>query len=155
MARGKHKIRRGRLAERGTVSISGCAAAVGAAGLIFFTAVLLLSIRTASGIADILIFSGFDALSLLLLLSANWRIDFDSNGFTHRNLLRISRRYSWSDVTKIRLLRSGTETDTLICAGRRHILVDSFALGRHPFLRLLRIRCPKQYERALHRSRKA
>lgn len=56
-------------------------------------------------------------------------ITYDEEGFTHRNLFRKQRHYTYAEVTGIRGSR-----DTRIYLGDRSVLVDELAEGRWNFL---------------------
>jgi len=53
-------------------------------------------------------FGIFALAGLILLLTINWQIQYDETGFTYRNLFRMSRHYSYSDVDSVRNLMGDT-----------------------------------------------
>lgn len=143
MAR-KRKVKRLRqsyLAERGELTLGACVPCCGAVTLPLFAVLTGIGIAGGEDWPLCAVGGVLAALSVLMLMTLNWKITFDSNGFTHRSLLRKTRRYTWSDVTKIKQHRTPDGYDTVICCGKRRILVDAWALNRQPFLRLLRLRC--------------
>lgn len=126
--------------SRGTVSMSACLPMLGVAELPLFGGMLIYSIVTNDGLAAYTVYGALTAIGVLLILSVNWKIEFDDNGFTYRTILRRSRRYRWCDITKI----CGTD-DIFIFVGKRILTVDAAALNRRPFLRMLRLHARHAY----------
>lgn len=138
MARKKCKVRKSR--SRGTVSLSGCLPLLGVAVLPLFAGMLIYSAAEKSGWVAYAVYGIFTAMSILLILSFNWKIDFDDNGFTYRNIFRISQRYRYSEITHI-----CGKGDLFIFVGRRILTVDNMALNRRSFQRMLHLHARQAY----------
>ncbi len=106
---------------------------VGILTLPFFVFLLIMGLCESGGLA---IVSG--ALSLLslaiIIASVNWRIIFDAAGFTYRNFFRISRHYSYNDVTAIRF-----DKTAIVYIGKKKISVEESYDNRVAFLHSLKI----------------
>lgn len=102
----------------GTVRMPLPYSVISVIGILFFSVMLIFSAQEEPLIACI---AGFFLLFMLWLLAAslNFRIDFDANGFTHRNYFRRSRRYSYQDVTAIRFNRT-----TIVYVGKKKISIE-------------------------------
>lgn len=123
----KHHPRR-KQPEIGTVTISAIIPFLGALGLILFLIPTIISLVKASwGLAAI--FGVFDLFGIAMLLTANWRIEYNSFSFTHRNCFRVSRRYTYDQITAIH--RDG---DSTIRIGRKRIHIDFMADNGKKFL---------------------
>ena len=77
----------------------------------------------------------------MLLLSAGlfmyfllWRIKFDDNQFTYRNMFMYSRTYKYTEITNVKRDRE----DTIIHINRKRIRVPIESAGATPFLRIVR-----------------
>ncbi len=102
-------------------------------GIPFFTVMLVFSAQTEPLIACI---AGFFLLFMLWMLAAslNFRIDFDAEGFTHRNFLRRSHRYSYRDVTEIRFSKT-----MIVRVGKRKISVEEDFSESNTFRHALKV----------------
>ena len=92
--------------------------------------VLLLTLSLKEAVLWEIILSGlFLLISFYLLLRRNWKITYDAEGFSYRNIFGITRNYKYCQITKIR-----PEESNLIHIGRKKILIDNTADGRTRFL---------------------
>ena len=82
-----------------------------------------------------IIFLGFFCLFgvFIMLGYFNCRIYYDDDGFTHRNIIGIKKRYDYADVSGIRK----SEKQTYVFVGKKKILVDAFAVGGHDFIKFI------------------
>ena len=55
-----------------------------------------------AGIATCIVFGVFVVLGVILVLTVNQRVDYTDKDFTYRDMLRITHRYEYSQVKKIR-----------------------------------------------------
>ncbi|MBE6876934.1 MAG: hypothetical protein E7496_09520 [Ruminococcus sp.] len=122
---------------RGELSMPWIAPAVGGLSLLFCLVMMILSIRDKQ-FSLIIIFSLFAMLGVFLILTVNWKITYDSNGFTYRNYLRQSKYYRYSEITKI--YRDKT---SCIYIGRKKIKIDSMVAGDYLFLTHLELHTPQ------------
>ena len=118
--RQKHKYK-----LKGTVTISPIAFLIGLIGLPFFAFLFVMGLKE-SDLWTRCIFGSFLLMDIYLILSVNWKIDYDSNGFTYRNIFRISRYYRYSDITRIYI-----DKDSWIEINGKKIRIDNMADGRH------------------------
>ncbi len=106
---------------------------VGVIGCLAFGALLVFCPK--DDLPLLLAAGGLFLLSLTILIAAlNIRIDFDSNGFTHRNFFRRSRHYSYKDVTAVRFGKS-----TVVYMGKRKCTVEEDYVHRKDFNHALSI----------------
>lgn len=106
---------------------------VGILTLPFFVFLLIMGLRESGGLA--IVAGAFSLLSLaIIIVSVNWRITFDPVGFTHRNFFRISRHYSYDDVTAIRF-----DKTAIVYIGKKKISVEESYDNRSAFLHSLKI----------------
>ncbi len=113
---------------------------LGLVGSVPWIAISIIVIIIKESIWFILFFAAFSFLGIfLLLMYINWRIYFDDEGFTVKNIFGFQRRYSYSDVTAIRETRDGT----YIYMGKRHTSVGHFDAGGENFLNAVRTQYKK------------
>ena len=55
-----------------------------------------------AGMAACIVFGVFVVLGVILVLTVNQRVDYTDKDFTYRDMLRITHRYEYSQVKKIR-----------------------------------------------------
>lgn len=134
---GTEHLSRGRV----THSIEGLI--VGVLGLPVFAVLLGVSLWADGGILAGIVFGLLSLACVVLILSVvNWRIDFDEQGFTFRDLLRISHSYRYADITRI---SEGRET--MITVGWRRIILDREAWHGAAFLNQAKLRAPQAKRR--------
>lgn len=82
-----------------------------------------------------IIFLGFFCLFgfFIMLGYFNCRIYYDDDGFTHKNIIGIKKRYDYADVSGIRK----SEKQTYVFVGKKKILVDAFAVGGRDFIKFI------------------
>lgn len=115
----------------GTVLISPVVPIIGVIFLLIFGIILLISLCTGAGTGVCIILGIFCIMSLLMILTANQKIEYSQEGFTYRDIIRITHKYDYSQVKKIRY-----STDVTIYAGHRIILIDSMADNGRKFARI-------------------
>lgn len=115
----------------GSVTLSPIIAVVGAVCLLFFLALLIISAATGERGGTLVICGIFCLLGFFMVLTVNWRIDYTPEGFVYRDMLRISHRYSYSQIKRIRY-----SNDMILFLERRIILVDSMAENGGKFVRI-------------------
>lgn len=131
MAQGKKRNPRKRHIQTGTVTISIIAPMIGGIGLILFMIPTILCLIQAEwGTAAV--FGAFDLLCIALLLTVNWRIDYNHEGFTYRNYFRISRHYTYDQITAVR-----RDKDSVIRIGHKRIRIDQMADHGEQFLNVV------------------
>lgn len=107
---------------------------IGILTLPFFVFLLIMGLHESGGLA--IVAGALSLLSLaIIIVSVNWRIDFDPVSFTYRNFFRISRHYFYDDVTAIRF-----DKTTIIYIGKKKISVEELYDNRAAFLHSLKIR---------------
>ena len=72
-----------------------------------------------AGMATCILFGVFAVLGVILVLTVNQRVDYTDKDFTYRDMLRITHRYEYSQVKKIRY-----GGNLIITVGKRLILID-------------------------------
>lgn len=115
----------------GIVTLSPLIAVVGAVCLLFFLALLIISAVLGERGGTLVICGIFCLLGVFMVLTLNWRIDYTPAGFVYRDMLRISHRYSYSQIKRIRY-----SNDVILFVGRRIILIDSMAENGGKFVRI-------------------
>ena len=80
-----------------------------------------------AGMATCILFGVFAVLGVILVLTVNQRVDYTDKDFTYRDMLRITHRYEYSQVKKIRY-----GGNLIITVGKRLILIDEIELALHP-----------------------
>lgn len=75
-----------------------------------------------AGMATCILFGVFAVLGVILVLTVNQRVDYTDKDFTYRDMLRITHRYEYSQVKKIRY-----GGNLIITVGKRLILIDENA----------------------------
>ena len=115
----------------GAVVMSPIVPFIGIILFIIFLILLIISLAYSAGklLTSVCIF--FCLISIFMILTINQRIDYTPEGFVYRDMLRISHKYSYSQVTKIRYSK-----DVLIYVGYRIILIDSMASNGKKFARI-------------------
>ena len=120
----KNRYKKQKYKLKGTVTISPEAFLIGLIGLPFFIFLLVMSLKESIWMIGLSVC--FVLMDIFLILTINWKITYDSNGFTYRNIFRISKYYHYSEVTKIYIDR-----DSYIAIGRKKIHIESMADGKH------------------------
>ena len=69
----------------------------------------------------------------LLMYFLHWRIKFNDNQFTYRNMFMYSSTYKYTEITDVRKDRG----DTIIHIKRKRIRVPIESAGATPFLRIV------------------
>ncbi len=106
---------------------------VGIVTLPFFVFLLIMGLRESGGLA--IVAGALSLLSLaIIIVSVNWRIDFNPVGFTYRNFFRISRHYSYDEVTAIRF-----DKTAIVYIGKKKISVEESYDNRSAFLHSLKM----------------
>ncbi len=108
---------------------------------------LILSVKDAV-LWEIVLSGAFLLISCYLLLRRNWKITYDAEGFSYRNIFGITTKYQYSQITGI-----DAENSNLICIGRKRILIDSTADGRTRFLTQAEYRMKQDGQPAVKRTR--
>ena len=117
-------------AKKNTVRLPRIYTIIGLICLGLFLFFTILAFRTAAGGTGFF-FLGLCLISgLLVLAGCNSGVRYDINGFTARNFLGFSRRYTYGELTGIR----GKTKDITLFAGSRRIRLDSMMTGREEFL---------------------
>ncbi len=106
---------------------------VGILTLPFFVFLLIMGLRESIGLA--IPGGALTLLSLSIIIAAvNWRVTFDTTGFTYRNFFRISRHYSYDDVTAIHF-----DNTAIVYVGKKKISVEESYDNRDAFLHSLKM----------------
>lgn len=80
----------------------------------------------------ILIFSIMIIMCLIMIISCiNWKIEFEDEVFRYRTTIRHTILFKYSDITKIKRLKSGS---VLLKANNRWLIIDQYAVGKEEFL---------------------
>ncbi len=82
-------------------------------------------------------------MQILILWYVNCRIEYDDDGFVHKDLFGVRRHYGYADVTGIKV----NDHESFVCLGRRRVMVDEIAVDGGKFLLFVE----KRY-RATHRG---
>mgnify|MGYP001528605419 FL=1 len=85
-----------------------------------------------AGMATCILFGVFAVLGVILVLTVNQRVDYTDKDFTYRDMLRITHRYEYSQVKKIRY-----GGNLIITVGKRLILIDENAFNIDGFAKEL------------------
>ena len=85
-----------------------------------------------AGMAACIVFGVFVVLGVILVLTVNQRVDYTDKDFTYRDMLRITHRYEYSQVKKIRY-----GENLIITVGKRLILIDENAFNIDGFAKEL------------------
>ena len=134
--------------EENTFRMTRAPMFVGVVTGIFFAVLLMGVAFSDAGAGTYLAIAVFSLLSLALISSFfTFHIDYDKDGFTHRNALGIKRRYRYTDVTGI----SDGDRDITLYADGHKIRIDEGAdiSKKYHFLAFVK----KQYRK--HNSGKA
>ena len=126
----KHKIK-DKIHYRAVINSRAVAVIGLVCALIFGVAVIAAAISNAGAFACI-IFGIFAMLGVMLILTVNQRVDYTDNGFTYRDMLRLTHRYEYSQVKKIRY-----GGDLIVTVGKRLILIDENAFNIDGFAKEL------------------
>ncbi len=118
-----HRQKKKKYIEKGTVTNTAWIA--GMLTLPFFLLLMILCKELSFRLLMVV----FVLLSCYLILTINWKIDYDSNGFTYRNIFRKSVHYRYSEITRIR--KNITST---IYIGKKKIHIESSFSGDKNFL---------------------
>ena len=102
-------------------------AVIGLVCALFFGIVTVAAAISGAGMAACIVFGVFVVLGVILVLTVNQRVDYTDNDFTYRDMLRITHRYEYSQVKKIRY-----GENLIITVGKRLILIDEIELALHP-----------------------
>ncbi|MCM1578200.1 MAG: hypothetical protein NC078_05305 [Ruminococcus sp.] len=130
MSKKKSRHKQKESGRYGCVEMPITGAIAGGIGLLFFLPLLIISIVTKAGAGLTAIAAVFCFACVPLMLTVNQRIDYTAEGFVYRDMLRISHRYGYDKIKRIRISR-----DIYIFAGRRVILIDAMAEGGSKFAR--------------------
>ena len=128
--------------EENTFRMTRAPMFVGVVTGIFFAVLLMGVAFSDAGAGTYLAIAVFSLLSLALISSFfTFHIDYDKDGFTHRNALGIKRRYRYTDVTGI----SDGDRDITLYADGHKIRIDEGAdiSKKYHFLAFVR----KQYRK--------
>lgn len=112
----------------GTLTPSPYTMHVGICCLLASLLMLMLSIKPLNT-EQILLSLLFLIISCLLILRKNWKITYDTEGFSYRNSFGITKYYQYSQITRI-----NAQNSNLIYIGRKRILIDNTADGKQQFL---------------------
>lgn len=119
--------------KSGTVKLPVFYLIIGILTLPFFAFLCIMGLRESIGFA--IVGGVLTILSLAIItVSVNWRITFDPVGFTYRNFFRISRHYSYDEVTAIRF-----DKTAIIYIGKKIISIEELYDNRNAFLHSLKI----------------
>ncbi|MBQ8496191.1 MAG: hypothetical protein IJ489_01900 [Clostridia bacterium] len=133
------RIKKSEEEQKNTVRLMRLPIFIGVGTGIFMAVVLMLIAFFDVGAGVYIAFAVFSLLPLFLISSFfTFHIEYDKDGFTHRNALGIKRRYRYTDVTGI----SGGHGDITIYANGHHIRIDALA-DRHNFIAFVK----KQYRK--------
>lgn len=89
---------------------------------------------------------------LYSLVTLNWRIEYDQNGFTYRNLWRRKRRFSYSDITEI---KRGKSIIRMRAANKRLWMDATASLGIDGFFQeITRVQILEKYHSQIPKARK-
>ena len=106
---------------------------IGILTLPFFVFLCIMGLRESIGLAAV--GGTLSLLSLaIIIVSLNWRINFDASGFTYRNFFCISRHYTYDKVTAIRF-----DKTVIIHIGKKKISVEESYDNRSAFLHSLKL----------------
>lgn len=92
---------------------------------------LVLTIVNNAGFLCFVIFGTLFILSIGMILTVNQKIDYTPQEFIYRDILRISHKYNYAEVKKIRYSK-----DVWIRVRHRTILIDSMCTEGHKFARI-------------------
>ena len=123
--------------EHGKVSMPKYAAILGAICFVIFLIFTVIVFCTELSPWMTLLPIGLALVSALFIpLYINYRITYDNNGFTFRNLFRITHTFAYEDVTAIR----ENYYESFLYMGKHRISVDRYAVGGQEFLILVKQR---------------
>lgn len=123
----KHSYRKKHIQTR-SITISVLAPIIGGISLLFF-GVMTIICAVQKEWGTLTGFGIFDLLGLALILTVNWRIDYNHQGFTYWNYFRVSRSYTYDQITAIHQSK-----DTIIRIGHKRILIDQMADNGEKFI---------------------
>ena len=115
----------------GTVKMNALVPVIGTIGSLFFGIVLVLTILNNAGFLCYVIFGALFILSIGMILTINQKIDYTPQEFIYRDILRISHKYNYTEVKKIRYSK-----DVWLKVRHRTILIDSMCIEGHKFARI-------------------
>lgn len=107
-------------------------AVIGLVCTLFFGVVTVAAAISGAGVAVCIVFGVFAVLGVILVLTVNQRVDYTDKDFTYRDMLRITHRYEYSQVKKIRY-----GGNLIITVGKRLILIDENAFNIDGFAKEL------------------
>lgn len=107
-------------------------AVIGLVCALFFGIVTVAAAISGAGVAACIVFGVFVVLGVILVLTVNQRVDYTDKDFTYRDMLRITHRYEYSQVKKIRY-----GENLIITVGKRLILIDENAFNIDGFAKKL------------------
>lgn len=127
-------------AEKGKVYLPKFIAVLGIITSAVFLVPTVITAFTDESVWLTVIFLFFSLAGAAIIVAfINCRVEYDENGFTHKNFLGIKRKYSYDDVTHI---REDMHEDRIIAGGHK-IMIDEFAVGGAEFIGFVR----KQYRK--------
>lgn len=115
----------------GPVKMNVLVPVIGVIGFLFFGFMLTLTIVKSAGFLCYAIFGALLILSIGMILTLNQKIDYTPQEFIYRDMLRISHKYNYTEVKKIRYSK-----DVWIKVRHRTILIDSMCSEGRKFARI-------------------
>lgn len=115
----------------GVVRMSLLVPVIGGVAFTAFAVLLVIAVRDNSDALLCAVLGALCLMSLLMILTINQRIDYTPMGFTYRDMFRITHKYSYSQVKKIRYSK-----DVILHVGHRIIIIDSMAVNGRKFARI-------------------
>lgn len=107
-------------------------AVIGLVCALIFSVVTIVAAINNAGVFACIVFGIFAMLGIMLILTVNQRVDYTDNGFTYRDMLRITHRYEYSQVKKIRY-----GGNLIVTVGKKLILIDENAFNIDGFAKEL------------------
>ncbi|MCM1228447.1 MAG: hypothetical protein NC320_13690 [Clostridium sp.] len=115
----------------GTVKIHLFVPLIGAIATLLFGFILIMTLYSKAGIGLCIILIFLFLMSLFMLLTINQKIEYTPMGFTYRDMFRITHKYNYLQIRKIRYGK-----DVTIHIKHRIILIDSMAYNGKKFARI-------------------
>ncbi len=72
---------------------------------------------------------------IFFISTLNWKITYDSNGFSYRTSFRRTLNYKYSDIEKIKRTKSDM---VLLKTAKRWLIIDPYAVGKDNFMKMIK-----------------
>lgn len=107
-------------------------AVIGLVCALLFGVVTIVAAISDAGVFACTVFGIFAMLGIMLILTINQRVDYTDKGFNYRDMLRVTHKYEYSQVKKIRY-----GGNLIVTVGKRLILIDENAFNIEGFAKEL------------------